>query len=112
MLVNLISNALKYSPDGGDVRVRLRRDGDVVELTVSDEGIGIAPADQKRLFQPFSRTEAARQRASGTGLGLYITQRIVREHGGTIDLFSEPGKGTTVTVRLPVILPGWTPETA
>ena len=110
VLVNLISNALKYSPDGGDVRVQLRRDGDQVELTVSDEGIGIAPADQKRLFQPFSRTEAARQRASGTGLGLYITQRIVREHGGTIDLCSEPGKGTTVTVRLPIMPPGWTPE--
>ncbi|MDI3339838.1 MAG: GAF domain-containing protein [Sphaerobacter sp.] len=112
VLTNLVSNALKYSPDGGEVRLRLGRSGDEAELTVSDQGIGIAPADQARLFQPFTRAERARQLASGTGLGLYITQRIVREHGGTIALESTPGQGTTVTVRLPIAPFGGTPAKA
>lgn len=110
VLTNLISNALKYSPEGGDVRLTLQRNDDQVELTISDQGIGITPQDQARLFQPFVRGEMARRSASGTGLGLYITARIVREHGGTIDLTSEPGVGSTFTVRLPTVPPGWTPD--
>lgn len=101
VLTNLISNALKYSPEGGEVRVTLRRDGERVTITVSDQGIGISAQDQARLFQPFTRSEAARRSASGTGLGLYITRRIVTRHGGDITLQSEPGVGTTVQVTLP-----------
>jgi len=102
VLTNLLSNALKYSPDGGEVRIAIRREGDQAILSVSDHGIGMSAADQAGLFQPFVRSEHARRSASGTGLGLYITRRIVEQHGGTIGLVSAPGAGTTFTVRLPL----------
>jgi signal transduction histidine kinase len=101
VLTNLVSNALKYSPDGGDVLVRLETDRDQVELSVIDQGIGIELSEQTALFQPFSRTAEARRHASGTGLGLYITRQIVELHGGTIDLVSDVGVGTTILVRIP-----------
>jgi PAS domain S-box-containing protein len=105
VLTNLLSNAMKYSPRGGQIRVGIHARGDQAELTVGDEGIGIPLAEQPTLFQPFSRTEGARRVGYGTGLGLYITARIVEQHGGTIGLTSEPGTGTTVTVRLPLASP-------
>lgn len=101
VLTNLLSNALKYSPNGGEVCVRVVQDGDHAVLTVSDEGIGISPADRARLYEPFSRGDLAHLRASGTGLGLFISARIVERHDGTIDVESEVGRGTTFTVRLP-----------
>lgn len=105
VLTNLISNALKYSPQGGDVCLRVGLDGDHATVVVTDQGIGISAEEQAQLFQPFARGEVARRTASGTGLGLYITTDIVEQHGGTLELESAPGAGTTVRVRLPLITP-------
>jgi signal transduction histidine kinase len=102
VLTNLISNAIKYSPDGGQVHVRVRRVGDVAQMTVRDTGIGITREERAKLFQPFVRGENVRREITGTGLGLYITRRIVQNHRGTISVKSEPGRGSTFTVRLPL----------
>ncbi|HET9014089.1 MAG TPA: GAF domain-containing protein [Thermomicrobiaceae bacterium] len=101
VLANLVSNAVKYSPGGGDVRVTVRRSGDIAEVAVEDEGIGISAADQERLFEPFARGSGA-DAFKGTGLGLYVAREIVEQQGGTIDLESEPGRGSRFTVRLPI----------
>ena len=100
---NLVDNAIKYSPDGGPVRVSVRREDEHVHLTVQDEGIGI-PADQvARVFDIFYRTsEAERRRTPGLGLGLFITRGIVERHGGRIWAESGVGRGTTVHVVLPL----------
>lgn len=101
-LTNLLSNALKYSPDGGEIVVNVRLQGGVALLSVRDQGIGIAPADQAMLFQPFARIQAARQKVQGTGLGLYIVSQVVERHGGTIELVSQPGRGSTFSLYLPL----------
>ena len=103
---NLLTNAVKYSPDGGVIELRVGREGEEAVLTVIDHGIGI-PADERRtLFAPFQRGASAQaRRIEGTGLGLYITQRIVAEHGGRLAVDETPGGGTTVTVRLPALAP-------
>lgn len=101
VLVNLVSNALKYSPDGGPVVVKLRGDDETVEMSVSDQGIGISEGELARVFQPFVRSAASRSSISGTGLGLAISARIVASHGGTITVTSVVNEGTTFTVRLP-----------
>lgn len=101
VLTNLVSNALKYSPEGGEVRLRLRHRGDSVEVMVSDQGVGIPPEEQALLFQPFVRGAAGRN-IGGTGLGLYITAQIVARHGGSIHIQSEVGVGSTFTVCLPL----------
>ena len=98
----LLSNAIKYSPGESQARVDVVRDGDVVVLWVSDDGIGLSDADQRRLFQPFARTGAVRQSIGGTGLVLVITRQIVEHHGGSIEVESELGGGSTFTVRLPL----------
>jgi len=100
--VNLISNAVKYTPAGGTVTVALTRTPSDVELVVADTGIGIADEDQDRLFQEFFRsTNPEALAAPGTGLGLSIIQRIVERHHGRIAVESDLGTGTTVTVSLP-----------
>jgi signal transduction histidine kinase len=102
VLTNLLSNALKYSPAGGEVHLAIHRCSDQVLIAVSDQGIGITPEEQTRLFQPFSRGDAVRG-INGTGLGLYISRQIVERHGGTIAVESQPGIGSTFTVQLPLI---------
>ncbi len=98
---NLVSNALKYSPNGGEVRVRIRQaDGEAL-LSVEDHGIGIDQAEVMSLFQPFERATTVRQSIGGVGLGLYITKQIVDAHGGTVTIDSVPGAGSVFTVRLP-----------
>jgi signal transduction histidine kinase len=101
-LRNLLDNAVRYTPAGGTVSLHLEaRDGDVV-LEITDTGPGIPPEDLPRIFDRFTRVDPARDRASGgVGLGLSIVRAVVDMHGGRIDVASEPGAGTTVTVRLP-----------
>ena len=103
VLTNLLSNAVKYSPAGGPVQVRLaQQDGQVI-ISIADRGIGIPPDERDRLFSPSGRTDHARRSGiEGTGLGLYISRRVVEAHGGTIEIGDTPGGGATFTVRLPV----------
>jgi len=103
LLDNLVSNAIKFTPEGGRVGVRLTRCEGRVLVDVSDTGIGIAPEEQEHLFERFFRTsETKRHAIQGTGLGLTITKAIVEAHGGSIEVESEPGIGTTVIVGLPL----------
>ncbi len=106
LLDNLVSNAVKFTESGGRVVVALGVTGDEIVLAVSDNGIGIPVAEQRRLFDRFFRASTAQDRAiEGTGLGLTIVHAIVRAHGGTIELTSDEGQGTTFRVRLPVAGP-------
>lgn len=99
---NLLSNALKYTPPGGSVRLALATPGDVVELTCADTGHGIPLADQPSIFEEFTRAPQPDDlEVPGSGLGLAITRRVVHRHGGSIEMESAPGEGTTVRVRLP-----------
>lgn len=99
---NLLSNAVKFSRDGGRVRVGLNGDGKSARVVVSDSGIGIPADEQGHVFSRFYRARAANELAvPGTGLGLAITRALVDQHGGTIELESQEGEGTTVTVTLP-----------
>jgi PAS domain S-box-containing protein len=103
VLQNLLTNAFKFSPPGGTVEIRTRSEEDLVILEVQDYGPGIPQENISYLFQPFSRTQQAMQSViPGTGLGLYVSRILIEAHGGTISLSSGEGKGTTVTVRLPV----------
>jgi len=106
-LCNLVSNALKFTPPGGSVRLSARAEGRYVALEVADDGVGIPLADQDRVFKEFERGTAPDARRMGAGLGLSLVKRIVELHGGTIALKSAPGEGTTVTCRLPL----WGSET-
>ncbi len=102
VLVNLMGNAVKFSPDGGTVRTRLVPAHRAVLMTVSDTGMGIPADEQVRLFTRFFRSSSARGRAiQGSGLGLSIAKAIIERHGGTITVESDPGQGTEFTVRLP-----------
>lgn len=100
---NLISNALKFTPSGGSVVARVFVDGGRAVVEISDTGIGIPPAEQSRLFQRFFRSSTATEQAiPGTGLGLVISRAIAEAHGGTIDVTSVPGEGTTFRVEIPL----------
>ena len=103
VLDNLVSNAIKFTPAGGRVKVRSRIEGDAAAVVVEDTGIGIAPEEQAQLFERFYRTASATKRAiQGTGLGLSISKAIAEEHGGEIRVSSEQGVGTTFILRLPM----------
>ncbi len=111
VLVNLVSNALKYG-NGNPVELRVHIEGPRAVLHVRDQGIGISPEAQKSIFGRFERAVSS-DYFGGLGLGLYITEQIVALHGGSIDVESTPGKGTTFTVELPLEHPpGKTPPTA
>ncbi len=104
VLINLLSNATKFTPDGGRITVRVRRNEGTVTITVADTGIGIPLDEQPRVFERFFRSSNAQELAvPGTGLGLVIVKGIVDLHGGTVTLESSPGVGTEVTVLLPVV---------
>jgi signal transduction histidine kinase len=102
IMLNLLSNAVKFTPDGGSVAVRAQTKGPMIEISVTDTGIGIAPEDQAAVFDEFKQvgSDAARK-AEGTGLGLALTKRFVELHGGTIRVESTPGKGSTFAFTLP-----------
>jgi signal transduction histidine kinase len=103
VMLNLVTNARDAVDTGGEIRIETRRrDSDrTIELVVADTGRGIAPEDLTRIFDPFFTTKP-----SGTGLGLSLTHGIVREHGGTIDVESAPGRGTRFILAFPALIPG------
>jgi len=107
VLLNLLSNAIKYGPEGGVVRVAVEpaapeqgAQAKAVRVIVQDQGPGLSPAQQAQLFQPFNRLGAERSRIEGTGLGLVITQGLIRQMGGQLQVRSEPGQGAVFTVSL------------
>jgi signal transduction histidine kinase len=103
-LLNLVTNAIKFTPAEGTVSVRAERIGDRVQFVVSDTGMGIPEHEQPHLFTRFFRSSIATENAiPGTGLGLVIVKHIVEGHGGTISVASKVGEGTTVTVSLPLL---------
>lgn len=102
-VLNLVDNAVRYTPAGGRVELALERDGDHAVVAVRDTGVGIDPLDVERIFEPFVRLDATRARAdSGAGLGLSIVRAVVLAHGGTLSVQSVPGAGSTFTIRLPL----------
>lgn len=106
ILLNLLSNAVKFTPPGGIVAIEARREEDNVALVVRDTGIGMTGGELQRIAQPFVQIESAlTRRHEGTGIGLYITKSLVKQHGGRITFVSRPQQGTTVTVLLPAHLP-------
>ena len=102
VLANLIGNAVKYSPDGGEIVVGVRKEEEETSIVIRDQGVGIPAEALPRLFDRFYRVAATAEQAQGLGLGLYITHQLVRAHGGRITVESEVGRGSTFTVRLPV----------
>ncbi|WP_051040908.1 sensor histidine kinase [Rhizobium leguminosarum] len=101
VFTNLISNAVKYSPNAPDIHVRARADEKTLEIAISDSGIGMDADDLPKLFQPYYRARSATGIA-GTGIGLNVVKQVVELHGGTVEVTSELGNGTTFTIRLPI----------
>jgi len=100
---NLIENAIIYSPAGSWIGVGLRENEGIAEISVTDHGVGIAPADQERVFERFYRVDESRSRETGgTGIGLAIVKHVAANHRGEVKLFSQLGRGSTFTLRLPV----------
>ncbi|MFH1086651.1 MAG: ATP-binding protein [Chloroflexota bacterium] len=103
ILANLLSNAVRYTPEGGRITMRAAVDGGWLAVSVQDDGPGIAPADLERVFERFYRVDPARaHREAGTGLGLAIARQLAEAHGGTLNVESALGQGSTFTLRLPV----------
>jgi signal transduction histidine kinase/DNA-binding response OmpR family regulator len=98
---NLLSNAIKFTPEGGTVTITVRPAGDQVYVSVADTGVGIAPADQVRIFDEFQQVGDPDQQRAGTGLGLALTRQLVEAHGGAVAVRSAPQVGSTFTVRIP-----------
>ena len=101
VLLNLLSNALKFTPEGGHVGVRVARRDDMIAIAVSDTGVGIAKEDQQAVFEEFRQVGSAAKRVEGTGLGLALARKFVELHGGRITVESEPGIGSTFTFTIP-----------
>jgi signal transduction histidine kinase len=104
ILLNLISNALKFTPAGGTVTVTVQAVDDALEIVVSDTGVGIAPEDMERIGRPFEQAGDSERRARGTGLGLSLVSAFARLHGGHMAVESELGEGAAFTIRMPVLV--------
>jgi two-component system phosphate regulon sensor histidine kinase PhoR/two-component system sensor histidine kinase VicK len=102
VLGNLIDNAIKYSNEGGVIKVTAKVDGEFVDISVEDYGIGMPESVVSQLFQKFYRSHRSRETVAGSGIGLYISKAIVESHGGKISVRSEDGRGSTFTVSLPI----------
>jgi len=101
VLLNLMTNAAKFTPEGGNITVQVRKQDTGLVVGVHDDGIGIAKEEQDRLFKPYSRLSSDRQRHPGLGLGLALAKQVVELHGGRIWVDSEPGKGSTFSFFIP-----------
>src|SRR5262249_9025371 len=102
VLLNLLSNALKFTPEGGRIDVRAAVADGPVEVSVIDTGVGIAPEDQEGVFQEFKQVGTADKKVEGTGLGLALSRKFIELHGGRIWVESKLGQGSTFTFTLPV----------
>jgi signal transduction histidine kinase len=102
VLLNLLSNALKFTPEGGRIDVGARLDGEMAEVSVTDTGIGIAPTDQEAVFEEFRQVGTADKKAEGTGLGLALSRKFIELHGGRIWVKSQLGEGSAFTFTLPL----------
>jgi signal transduction histidine kinase len=102
VLLNLLSNALKFTPEGGRIELRAAIDEGIIEISVTDTGVGIAPEDQEAIFEEFQQVGTADKKVEGTGLGLALCRRFVELHGGRIWVKSQVGQGSTFTFMLPV----------
>jgi len=102
VLNNLLSNAIKYSPEGGTVHIRVSPGEGGYHVAVTDTGVGIPPSEIESIFEPFRRSSSTRGAIPGVGLGLAVARKILAAHGGSLHVESEPGRGSTFTVRLPV----------
>jgi signal transduction histidine kinase len=109
VVLNLLSNAIKFTPEGGRIDVRAVPGDGVVEVSVSDTGVGIAPEDQEAIFEEFRQVGTAAKKVEGTGLGLALSRKFIELHGGRIWVQSEPGAGSTFTFTLPRG-PAWAPD--
>jgi CheY-like chemotaxis protein/anti-sigma regulatory factor (Ser/Thr protein kinase) len=113
MLLNLVSNGIKFTPSGGQVTITARRDESMIEIGVTDTGIGMSEAELKLIFHEFTQLDQGSNRQQeGTGLGLALTRRLAELHGGTVSVTSTKGSGSTFTLRLPVGPIGANPEAA
>jgi signal transduction histidine kinase/CheY-like chemotaxis protein len=106
ILYNLVSNAIKYTPDGGAIRVVGERTGDEIHVSVTDNGVGIDPKDHASVFEEFRQVGDPEDRQPGTGLGLAVTRRLAQAHGGRMELVSARGEGSTFTFVLPADIAG------
>ena len=104
IVINLLANAVKFTPSGGAVTLAVQAAGSELEIVVSDTGVGIAPEDLRRLGRPYEQAGEADQRSQGTGLGLSLVRALAGLHGGAVTIESRLGDGTAVTVRLPVLI--------
>ena len=101
-LRNLIDNAIRYSPENTRVGIGVRAKEGLIAISVTDQGEGLSAEDQERVFERFYRVDTARSRhTGGTGLGLSIVKHVISNHGGEVTLWSQPGQGSTFTLRLP-----------
>ena len=104
-LQNIVDNAIKYTPPNGKVKIAVDKEGDLLKITISDNGVGIPEAELPKLFTKFFRaSNVVRLQTEGTGLGLFITKNIILRHGGSISVDSVEGKGTTFTIHISLIL--------
>jgi signal transduction histidine kinase len=101
VMLNLMTNAAKFTPEGGTIHIRVRQEDNGLVIDVRDTGIGIAREEQSRLFKPYSRLSSDRQRNPGLGLGLALSKQVVELHGGRIWVESEAGKGSTFSFFVP-----------